>query len=102
MMCPHLCPQAMCLPCLMGLLTDATEYWSVIGALQYLTLTRPDISLTVNKLFQFMHRPTTGHWAAVKRLLPEFYKSKLLILQESQLYSTKIMQESLLYSTRIL
>lgn len=46
-------------------LADPTEYRTLVGSLQYLSLTRPD----VNKLSQFMHRPTTEHWAAVKRIL---------------------------------
>ena len=49
--------------------TNSTEFRSVIGALQYLSLTRLDISFSVNKLSQFMHKPTVTHWTAAKRLL---------------------------------
>jgi histone deacetylase 1/2 len=48
---------------------DSTRFRSVVGALQYLTLTRPDISFAVNKVCQFLHKPTTIHWKAVKRIL---------------------------------
>jgi histone deacetylase 1/2 len=48
---------------------DKTGYMSIVGALQYLTLTRPYMSFAVNKLCQFLHKPTIVHWSAVKRIL---------------------------------
>ncbi|CAH9114185.1 unnamed protein product, partial [Cuscuta epithymum] len=50
------------------LLSDATEYRSMVGALQYLTLTRPDITYAVHMVSQFMHAPRTSHLLAVKRI----------------------------------
>ena len=50
-------------------LPDGTEYRQIIGALQYCTLTRPDIAFSVNQLCQFMHSPTSAHWTAAKRVL---------------------------------
>ncbi|KZV55209.1 hypothetical protein F511_12796, partial [Dorcoceras hygrometricum] len=46
-----------------------TLYRSTVGALQYLTITRPDIAYSVNKVCQFMQRPLQSHWTAVKRIL---------------------------------
>ena len=48
---------------------DSTRYRSLVGALQYLTLTRPDLSFAVNKVCQFLHAPTTTHWTAAKRIV---------------------------------
>jgi hypothetical protein len=48
---------------------DATRYRSIVGALQIITYTRPDIAFSVNKVCQFLHAPTTVHWTAVKRIL---------------------------------
>lgn len=50
-------------------LPDPTVYRSIVGALQYLTFTRPDIAYSVNTVCQFMTRPTDVHYAAVKRIL---------------------------------
>ena len=47
----------------------ATRYRSIVGGLQYLTLTRPDIAFAVNKVCQYLHCPTTAHYTAVKRIL---------------------------------
>ncbi|XP_019088608.1 PREDICTED: uncharacterized protein LOC109127710 [Camelina sativa] len=50
-------------------LEDASQYRSVVGSLQYLSFTRPDISYAVNRLSQLMHCPTQDHWIAAKRVL---------------------------------
>jgi histone deacetylase 1/2 len=49
--------------------SDLTRYRQIVGALQYLTFTRPNICYTFNKVCQFMHVPTEDHWAVVKRIL---------------------------------
>lgn len=51
------------------LLSDPTKYRHVVGALQYYTITRPDISYAVNQLCQFMYSPRDSHWIAAKRVL---------------------------------
>jgi histone deacetylase 1/2 len=48
---------------------DSFRYRSIVGGLQYLTLTRPNISFAVNKVCQFLSQPTEVHWEAVKRIL---------------------------------
>jgi len=48
---------------------DPTRFCQIMGALQYLTFTRPDICFVVNRVCQFIHAPTDSHWAAVKRIL---------------------------------
>jgi hypothetical protein len=49
--------------------THATNYRSTIGGLHYLTLTCPDLAFLVNKVFQYLHAPTTLHLTTVKRIL---------------------------------
>ena len=48
---------------------DSTNYRSTVSALQYATLTRPDLAFAVNRVCQYLHAPTTVHWSAVKRIL---------------------------------
>ena len=52
-----------------ALLHDPSEYRRMVGALQYLTFTRPDLSFSVHQLCQFMQHPTTSHFDAAKRVL---------------------------------
>jgi hypothetical protein len=54
---------------------DTMKYRSVVGTLQYLSLTRPDISFPVNRVCQFLSIPTTSHWAALKRILRYLHAS---------------------------
>lgn len=49
-------------------LADAFEYRRAIGGLQYLTLTRPDITFAVSRLAQSMASPSDSNWVAVKHL----------------------------------
>ncbi|XP_028082419.1 uncharacterized protein LOC114283747 [Camellia sinensis] len=52
-------------------------YRSIVDALQYLTITRPELSYAVNQACQFMHFPTVGHFSAVKHIL-RYIKGTLL------------------------
>ncbi|CAL1357723.1 unnamed protein product [Linum trigynum] len=49
--------------------SDPALYRSIVGGLQYLSFTRPDLSFAVNLVSQFQQDPTDAHWAAVKRIL---------------------------------
>ncbi|KAF5457865.1 hypothetical protein F2P56_021942 [Juglans regia] len=50
-------------------LSDAIEYRKIVGALQYCTLSHPDIGSTVNQLCQYLHAPTFAHWASANQVL---------------------------------
>ncbi|XP_026397143.1 uncharacterized protein LOC113291874 [Papaver somniferum] len=50
-------------------LSDATEYRSMVEALQYVTMTWPDMCFSVNYVAQFMQSPTNEHLLLVKRIL---------------------------------
>jgi len=48
---------------------DITLYSSLEGALQYLTITRPDLTFVVGQIYQYMHAPTTKHFNILKKLI---------------------------------
>ncbi|KAF2310439.1 hypothetical protein GH714_010172 [Hevea brasiliensis] len=48
---------------------NPTQFRSIIGSLQYLSFTRPDITFAVNRVAQFLQNPIETHWVAVKRIL---------------------------------
>uniref|UniRef100_A0A2N9FH85 Reverse transcriptase Ty1/copia-type domain-containing protein n=1 Tax=Fagus sylvatica TaxID=28930 RepID=A0A2N9FH85_FAGSY len=50
-------------------LSDPTQFRSLVGVLQYLTFTHPDLSFAVNHICQFMHSPTEDHLMVAKRIL---------------------------------
>ncbi|CAL9000192.1 unnamed protein product [Prunus brigantina] len=57
------------LSCTTGLpLFDPSIYRQLVGTLQYLTLTYPDIAYAVQSVSQFMGSPTDLHNKAVKRI----------------------------------
>jgi hypothetical protein len=49
--------------------SDPSLYRSLAGALQYLTLTRPDLSYAVQQICLFMHDPRDTHFQLIKRIL---------------------------------
>ncbi|CAL8119630.1 unnamed protein product [Prunus armeniaca] len=51
------------------LLPSQTEFCELVGCLQYLTLTRPNIAYAVNTVSQFMNASRAPHLVAAKRIL---------------------------------
>ena len=51
------------------LLEYPERYRRLIGKLNYLTITRPDIAYLVSVLSQSMSSPTVNHWAIVEHIL---------------------------------
>jgi len=49
--------------------SDPTLHRSLVAALQFLTITRPDIAYAVNSVSQFLLAPTADHFLAVKHIL---------------------------------
>lgn len=52
-----------------GPFEDGTLHRSLIGGLQYVTITRPDISYAVSKLSQYVNNPSKPHWKTCKKIL---------------------------------
>lgn len=48
---------------------QATIFRSLVGSLQYLSWTRPDLSFSVNQVCQYLHSPRTTHFQSLKRIL---------------------------------
>ena len=49
--------------------SNPTLYQSLVDGLQYLTITRPNISYSVNYVCQHMAKPSIEHFQAIKRIL---------------------------------
>ncbi|CAM8937083.1 unnamed protein product [Rhodiola kirilowii] len=48
---------------------DPGRYRRLVGKLNYLTVTRPDIAYSVSVLSQYMASPTIDHWKALEQIL---------------------------------
>ena len=51
------------------LFEDRERYRRLVGKLNYLTVTRPDIAYSGSVVSQYMSSPTVDHWAAIKQIL---------------------------------
>ena len=66
--------------------SNLSLYWSIVGSLQYVILTRPDIAYVVNKLSQFLAAPTVLYWQACKRVLRYLQYTTLRFLNSKCLF----------------
>jgi Reverse transcriptase (RNA-dependent DNA polymerase) len=66
-------------------LSDPFLYRTIVGALQYATISRPNLAFSINEASQFVSAPTDVHWQLVKRIL-QYVKDTLhhgLLLRHS-------------------
>ena len=52
-----------------SVLSNPHEYRCLVGFLHYLTFTRPDLSIAIQQVCQFMSIPTNAHMVATRRIL---------------------------------
>lgn len=50
-------------------MANATYFRSLVGGLNYLSHTRPDVAFSVGVVSRFMHSPSKLHLGATKRIL---------------------------------
>jgi hypothetical protein len=69
---------------------DATVYRSLVGALQYVTFTRPDVTYAIQQVCLHMHDPREPHLTAIKRILRYLHGTTDLGLFISRLSSSSL------------
>ena len=52
-----------------NLFKDPSRYRRLVGKLNYLTITRPDISYAVSVVSQLLEAPRVSHWEVVTRII---------------------------------
>ncbi|GAA0152880.1 transmembrane signal receptor [Lithospermum erythrorhizon] len=77
-------------------LDNPSEYRQLVGALQYLCITRPDITYAVNLASQSMHAPTSVHMIAAKRILRYLSSTKShgVVLRASPSVNLRVYSDS--------
>ncbi|MBW0555649.1 hypothetical protein O181_095364 [Austropuccinia psidii MF-1] len=75
-----------------GLKELKINYWSAIGALNYISLnSRPNITFAVSHLSQFLENPGITHWTACLQVLRYLYHTKTLALHYTNTGSKGVM-----------
>nr|GEY64301.1 hypothetical protein [Tanacetum cinerariifolium] len=64
-------------------ISDSTLFRSLVGALQYLTFMRPDISYVVQQVYLYMHDPREPHLVALKTFSQAEYHGVANVVAET-------------------
>ena len=67
------------------LLTDSTYYRAMVGKINFLTHTRPNLNFTAQTLSQFMLTPRTSHLQALRHAL-RYVQGTIGQMHSSQIY----------------